>query len=51
MKKIIVLIAAVLVATTLTAGLAVLPGSVQEAQAENPCNIDTLNIEAEEVES
>ena len=41
--------AAVLVATTLTAGLTVLPGSIQEAQAENPCNIDTLNIEAEEV--
>jgi hypothetical protein len=39
MKKITVLMVAMLaVATTLTAGLTVLPGSVQEAQA-NPCSV------------
>ena len=37
------------VATVLATGLTVLPESVQEAQAENPCNIDTTDIEAEEV--
>jgi hypothetical protein len=41
MKKITVLMAAVLVATTLTAGLTVLPGSVQEAQA-NLCSDNTV---------
>jgi hypothetical protein len=42
MKKITVLMAAVLaVATVLAAGLAALPGSVQEAQA-NPCSIDGI---------
>jgi hypothetical protein len=37
------------VATVLAAGLTVLPESVQEAQAANPCNIDTTDIDAEEV--
>ena len=38
------------VATTITTGLTVLPSSIQEAQAQgNPCNIDTLDIDAEEV--
>jgi hypothetical protein len=47
-----VLIAAVLtVATVLAAGLTVLPGSVQEAQA-NPCAEETtINIENEEVDN
>jgi hypothetical protein len=45
MKKTTVLMAAMLaVATVLTAGLTVLPGSVQEAQA-NPCS---NNLEADE---
>lgn len=40
---------AVAVTTTLTAGLTVLPGSTQDAQAQgSPCNIDTFDIDAEE---
>ena len=36
---------------TLTTGLTVtvLPSTIQEAHAQNPCNIDTRDIDAEEV--
>jgi hypothetical protein len=50
MNKTTFLMTAVLtIATVLTAGLTVLPSSVQEVRAENPCNIDTFDIDAEEV--
>jgi hypothetical protein len=57
MNKTLLMATVLAVATVLATGLTVLPESVQEAQAQiiipgsgsNPCNIDTLNIEAEEV--
>jgi hypothetical protein len=39
------------VATALAAGLVALTLPLQEADAETPCNIDTLDIDAEEVEN
>jgi hypothetical protein len=61
-KTIFLTMAALTGATILAAGLTVLPSSVQDAQASvlpiptprpgsgsNPCNIDTLDIDAEEV--
>jgi hypothetical protein len=59
-ETIFLTMATLTVATIFAAGLTVLPSSIQEAQASalpipipgsgsNPCNIDTLDIDAEEV--
>jgi hypothetical protein len=50
MKKGTVLMASILaVATALAVGLVALTLPLQDAEAETPCNIDTLDIDAEEV--
>ena len=48
-KASILMVAILALVSMLAAGLTVLPSLVQEAQAQNPCNIDTFDIEAEEI--